>query len=151
METSSRVMARVDELIALFNRRSEDLPDQLFDRRTQFVLNGVPFEASLGRSPADPLVLMLTRGVAGYRLAAKGMLHAVPDARVERGDFALDARGTALRWQCWLSGHLRGTGQPLEAMFDAEFVLAAGGTVMRAAVFIAESQLEAIRAARLRT
>lgn len=151
MEASSRLTALVDELIALFNRRSEDLPDGLFDRRTQFVLNGEPYETMLGRSPSDPLVLMLTRGPAGYRLVAKAMLHAVPDARLERGEFRpVDDPGRDLRWQCWLSGHLRGTGEAIETLFDAEFNAGTAGAVERAAVRIDERDLARIREARLR-
>src|SRR5262245_20466812 len=119
MEASSRLIPLVDELITLFNRRSEDLPDRLFDRRTQFVVNGVAFEETLGRSPSDPLVLMLARGPAGYRLIAKAILHAIPDARIERGEFSWveDAGTPRLGWQSWLSGHLRGTGEAIETVF----------------------------------
>jgi hypothetical protein len=152
MEASVRLMGLVDELIALFNQRSEDLPDHLFDRRTQFVLNGVPFEETLGRPSSDPLVLMLTRGPAGYRLVLKAVLHAVPDARIERGEFATDVVNGAhlLRWQCWLSGHLRGTAEPTETVFDAEFVITPAGVVERAAVAIDEGHLGRIRDARMR-
>lgn len=152
MEASARLMGLVDELIALFNQRSEDLPDQLFDRRTQFVLNGVPFEESLGRPSSDPLVLMLTRGPAGYRLAAKAILHALPDARIERGEFSAEVVDGAhvLRWQCWLSGHLRGTGESTETVFDAEFAIASSGMVDRAAVTVDAVNLTRIREARLR-
>ena len=81
-------MKAVDELITLFNRHSMDLPDGFFSRQTQFVLNGIPFEERMGRSPNDPLVLMLTRGPAGYRFAAKAVQHAVPDAALQRGELS---------------------------------------------------------------
>jgi hypothetical protein len=152
MEASVRLMGMVDELIELFNRRSDDLPDHLFDRRTQFVLNGVPFEDTLGRPSSDPIVLMLTRGPAGYRLASKAILHAVPDARIERGEFStevVDGRHR-LRWQCWLSGHLRGTGEPTETVFDAELAITPDGVVERAAVAIDEARLGPIKDARMR-
>jgi hypothetical protein len=58
MEAGSGVTPRIDQLIDLFNHRRGDLPAGLFDRRTQLVLNGRPFEEALGRSPSDPLVLM---------------------------------------------------------------------------------------------
>ena len=90
------LIARVDELIALFNRRSMDIPDGLLDRRTQFLLNGTPFEAMLGRAADDPLVLMIARGPAGYRFAIKALQHALPDARVQRGDIE-DAGGRGRR------------------------------------------------------
>jgi hypothetical protein len=62
MEAGSGVTPRIDQLIDLFNHRRGDLPAGLFDRRTQLVLNGRPFEEALGRSPSDPLVLMRARG-----------------------------------------------------------------------------------------
>src|SRR4029450_6263596 len=86
MASAARLTAVVDRLIELFNRQSLDLPDGLFTRQTQFRLNGVPFEHMLGRSPDDPLVLMLARGPAGYRFTAKAVQHAVLDARLERGE-----------------------------------------------------------------
>ena len=57
----------IDQVIAYFNARRMDLPDNFFDRKTQFVINGAPFETLLGeaQSPTDPLILMLTRGPAG--------------------------------------------------------------------------------------
>src|SRR5688572_19969349 len=74
----------IDQVIAFFNARRMDLPDGFFDRKTQFLINGAPFETLLGQSPADPLVLMLTRGSAGFRFTAKALQHAIPDARVDR-------------------------------------------------------------------
>jgi hypothetical protein len=149
MDASSRLTPLLDQLIALFNRRSEDLPDGFFDRRTQFLLNGVPFEAMLGRSATDPLVLMLTRGPAGYRFTVKAVWHAVPDARVERGEVA-ESDGTAARCQCWLSGHLRGTGESTETMFDVALALTQTGIVERASIAVEEGRLARIQEARLR-
>ena len=152
METRARVNAAIDQLIKLFNTRSDDVPDGLFDRRTQFVLNGVPFEAMLGRPAGDPLVLMLTRGAAGYRFTTKALVHAVPDAKIERGEIAsttVDGMETA-RWQCWLSGHLRGTEESVDAMFDVELSLNGSGAAVRACATMDESRLSAIRAARRR-
>jgi hypothetical protein len=152
METGSRVTALVDQLIDLFNKRSMDLPDGLFDRRTQFVVNGTPFEELLGKSSNDPLVLMLTRGPAGYRFTAKALQHAVPDAKIERGELAetvSDGR-TAVRGQSWLSGHLRGTGEPTELVFAVELAIHANGWVERVAVTLDEAGLARIREARLR-
>jgi hypothetical protein len=54
-------------------------------------------------------------------------------------------------WQCWLSGRLRGTDQPLNAMFDAEFSMTGAGVVERAAVTIDQEQLARLREARLRS
>ena len=67
MATSQALTGAIDQVIALFNARAMDLPDGFFDRRTQFVLNGAPFETLLGQPPTDPLVLLLARGPAGHR------------------------------------------------------------------------------------
>lgn len=78
MATAEALNDTIDRVIALFNARGMDLPDGLFDRRTQFLLNGAAFETLLGQSPTDPLALMLTRGPAGYRFMAKALQHALP-------------------------------------------------------------------------
>ena len=80
------LVAAIDRVIAYFNARRLDLPDGFFDRRTQFVINGAPFETLLGQSPNDPLILMLARGPAGFRFTTKALQHAIPDARIERGE-----------------------------------------------------------------
>jgi hypothetical protein len=146
------VTARVDELVALFNRRSLDLPDGLFDRRTQFLLNGTPFEAMLGRPPGDPLVLMIARGPAGYRFAIKARQHAVPDARVERGavEGNVDAAPTAAVVPLWLSGRLRVTDQPLQTLLRVSIVVNARGTITQADAAFDPDVLGQLREARLR-
>jgi hypothetical protein len=141
---------QIDRLIELFNRRSDDLPDGFFDRRTQFTLNGVAFEAMLGRPASDPLVLMLARGPAGYRFAAKAVWHAVPDARIERADIEQDASTRVARVPCWLSGHLRAASEPADTQFNVEFTVNGAGHVERAALVVDESRLSRIREARLR-
>jgi hypothetical protein len=143
------MIAQLDELIALFNRRGLDLPDGLFDRRTQFLLNGTPFEAMLGRPPADPLVLMIARGPAGYRFAAKALQHAVPDARVDRGELEPMAGLDGVIVPLWLSGRLRGTDRPVEAVLRATVVLA-GSSVSSADLAVDEGVVQALREARLR-
>jgi hypothetical protein len=152
MEADPGLIARIDQLIDFFNQRREDIPDGLFDRRTQFVLNGIAFEDTVGRPSSDPLTLMLTRGPAGYRLNMKALVHAVPDARLERGLIAQSSRGdvTIANGQCWLSGHLRETHEALEVLVEAEFTLASTTVVARAAVTVPEPELARIREARLR-
>jgi hypothetical protein len=140
----------LDELIAIFNRKGMDLPDGLFNRQTQFVLNGIPFEERMGRSPSDPLVLMLTRGPAGYRFAAKAVQHAVPDATLQRGELDRHdaADGTArVTGQAWLSGHLRGSAETVEMIVDIELQFR-GETATRVAASMSESDLAKLRDAR---
>jgi hypothetical protein len=145
-------MEPIDQLIAFFNQRSLDLPDGLFDRKTQFLVNGVAFEEMLGRSPKDPLVLMLARGPAGYRFTVKAIQHAIPDASVVRGELVeRDTDGARIvSGEAWLSGHLRGTGEPAEVMFKAEMHLTAAGVAERVAITIDEAQLDRLRTARAR-
>jgi len=140
----------VDQLIDLFNRQSLDLPDGLFTRHTQFRLNGVPFEDMLGRSPGDPLVLMLTRGPAGYRFAAKAVQHAVSDARLQRGELSESTSDTGLviSGQCWLSGTFRGTHEPADVLVTVGLTLRVA-TITHADASIDPHALERLREARL--
>lgn len=140
---------KLDRLIALFNKRGADLPDGLFDRTTQFQLNGVPYENLLGRAPDDPLILILARGPAGYRFVIKSLQHAMPDANVQRGDITWDDAFTVCRGEVWLSGHLRGAG-PLEAVLGVELTIGSRGQVERAAVTIDDHVIDQIKAARAR-
>lgn len=153
METGSPSVAHIDELIRLFNVRSMDLPDGLFTRRTQLLLNDVPFEAMLGRAPDDPLALMIARGPAGYRFAAKAVQHAVPDATIERGE-VVEAPGEGhivVCSSCWLSGHYRGTGEPSNEVFAVSLIVNPAGAVEKAAVTLADAALGRLREARLRS
>ena len=130
---------QIDQLIALFNSKSMDLPDGVFDRKTQFVLNGATFESLLSATPNDPLVLMLARGPAGYRFAAKALQHAVPDARLERGEGGV-----------WLSGHLRGSGESINVAVRVTTSLATAGWVEVAEATVDTPILDKIKEARLR-
>ena len=154
MAASAGITAFVDQLVALFNERSMDLPDGVFTRHTQFLLNGVPFEAMLGRAPGDPLVLMLTRGPAGYRFTAKAVQHAVPDAVLQRGELdestaAGEGGAQIVRGQCWLSGRTRGDDVPVEMNVDVEMRLR-GGAIERVEAQLDPALVARLRAARLR-
>ena len=150
MAASEAVTKLIDQLITLFNQRSLDLPDGYFTRHTQFRLNGVPFEDMLGRSPQDPLVLMIARGAAGYRFTAKAVQHAVPDATLVRGDLdeSQDGDGQMVRGECWLSGHFRGTGEPVELLAAVEMRFKAG-TIASANVKIDPVLVERLQQARI--
>jgi hypothetical protein len=151
MASGEDVTALVDRLIGLFNARSMDLPDGWFTRHTQLLLNGVPFEEMLGRSPQDPLVLMIARGAAGYRFTAKAVQHAVPDAQLERGELRQTSDGLVrtVSGQCWLSGHYRGSGDAVDELLDVELRVR-NGTIERASVAIDPSRLERLKQARQR-
>ena len=150
MAANATLIARVTDLVALFNRKSLDLPDGLFDRQTQFLLNGTPFEEMLGRSPSDPLVLMIARGPAGYRFAIKALQHAIPDARVEIGEVEDTGQAEACVVPLWLSGQLRGTRSPVDVVVRVSVGATEAGSVTRADALIDPAMLEPIREARLR-
>lgn len=151
MAASEALTALIDELIVLFNRRSMDLPDGYFTRHTQFQLNSVPFEEMLGRSPDDPLVLMITRGAAGYRFTAKAVQHAVPDAELVRGDLHEVNEGDTqvVTGKCWLSGHYRGTTASVDMLADVEMRFR-NGTLALANVKIPPELVQQLQQARIR-
>jgi hypothetical protein len=140
----------IDQVITYFNARRLDLPDGLFDRKTQFVLNGAAFETLLSSSPNDPLVLMLARGPAGFRFTAKALQHAIPNARVDRGEIATDGDPFKMSLQLWLSGTLRGTGDALNALVNVTLRLASTGHIDVAEALIDARVLDGIRQARLK-
>jgi hypothetical protein len=153
--------AAIDQVIEHFNARKLDLPDGFFDRRTQFVINGAPFETLLGQSPTDPLVLMLARGPAGFRFAAKALQHAIPDAKLERpstrvvpatpDQLSLRTGGPSkVAFDLSLSGKLRETEEAVNTIAAITLTLAAAGHVEAAEAIVEESVLEKIRQARLR-
>lgn len=143
---SATLTDRLDDLVACFNRRVMDVPDGLFDRDAQFALNGRTFESLLGRSDEDPLVRMIARGAAGYRFAAKPLLHALETALVSRMDVAVD--GAAARATFALRGTLRGSGDVLDELVAVAFTLTPAGAVQSANVSIAMRALDRIRTAR---
>jgi hypothetical protein len=142
------LIAHVDQVIEYFNRRKLDLPDGFFDRKTQFVINGAPFETLLSTAPNDPLVLMLARGPAGYRFTVKALQHAVPDAKIERGDLITDGDPLAVTTRLWLSGELRGTGEKINTLIAVALRLTEAGLVDVAAATIEPATLEKIKEAR---
>lgn len=151
MAAPQALIDAIDEALAYFNARKMDLPDTLFDRKAQFVLNGAPFETLLSTTPADPVVLMLARGAAGYRFTAKALQHAVPDVSIERGEVISDGDPFKIWMKVWVSGHLRGTGEALDALVTLTLHL-----TQRAAIDVAEATVDAkdlqkIRDARLRS
>lgn len=150
MAAIETLTASIDEVIELFNARKMDLPDGFFDRKAQFVLNGAPFETLLGQPPGDPLILMLTRGPAGFRFSAKTLQHALTNARIERGDIVTDGDPYKVTTKLWLSGTLRGTGEAVNTLVAVTLRLAPAGQVQVAEAMVEEDVLEKIRQARLR-
>jgi hypothetical protein len=148
MAAAQGVIDAIDRVIQYFNARRLDLPDGFFDRKTQFVINGAPFETLLGQPANDPLVLMLARGPAGFRFTSKTLQHAMPDAKLERGDVSEEA--STLRLQLWLSGILRGTSEAVNTIIPITLKFADAGHVEIAEATVEPAVLEQLRRARLR-
>lgn len=149
MATAQSLTETIDRVIALFNAKAMDLPDGFFDRRTQFILNGAPFETLLGQPPTDALVLMLTRGPAGYRFMAKALQHALIEAWVERGEIDSGADPFKVTMPLRLSGTLRGTGEKLDTVVSMTLKLGAPDRVDVAEAVVDAADLDKIRAARV--
>jgi hypothetical protein len=149
MATSQTLIAAIDRVIEYFNTRRMDLPDGFFDRKTQFLINGTPFESLLSTAPNDPLVMMLARGPAGYRFTAKALQHAIPDAKLERGE-VIARDPLTVTSKVWLSGKLRGTGDAVNALVEITLRLTQAGHVEAAEAVIDPATLQSIQAARLR-
>lgn len=149
MGAAQTVTEQIDQIIEYFNKRRMDLPDGFFDRKAQFTINGATFESLLSATPNDPLVLMLARGPAGYRFTAKAVQHAVPDAKIERGEIVSEsgALTTTLR----LSGTLRGTSEPINAMVAVAMRLSASGSVEVIDATMDATELQKLRDARLQS
>ena len=150
MATIEGLTGAIDQVIGYFNTRRLDLPDGFFDRRTQFLLNGTPFETLLSSAPNDPLILMLARGPAGFRFTAKAVQHAMPDARLDRGDVASDGDPFKITLQLWLSGTLRGTGEAINSLVSVALRLAPAGHIEVVEAVVDAGDLEKIRQARVR-
>ena len=148
MATAQALIGSIDRVIDYFNARRMDLPDGFFDRRTQFLINGTPFEALLSTAPNDPLIMMLARGPAGFRFTAKALQHAMPDAKLERGEVTGDA--VTVTTSVWLSGNLRGTGEAVNVVAAITLRLAPAGHVAVAEAVIDPIVLRSIEAARVR-
>lgn len=143
MAADQGLIDAIDQVIAYFNARRMDLPDGFFDRRTQFVINGATFESLLSTTPNDPLVMMLARGPAGYRFAAKALQHAIPDAQLARDTNSADL---ALR----LSGSLRGSREAVNTLVEITLRLTPAGVVETAEAVMEPAVLQAIRDARVK-
>lgn len=150
MATPQGLIDAIDQTIAYFNTRRMDLPDGFFDRKTQFVINGATFESLLSTAPNDPLIMMLARGPAGYRFTAKALQHAMPDAKLERGEVTAGDPSTVTT-NVWLSGKLRGSGEAVNALVAITLRLAQAGQVEVAEAVMDPVELERIRTARLAT
>ena len=147
--------AAIDQVIAFFNAKKMDLPDGFFDRKTQFVINGAPFETLLGQSPADPLILMLARGPAGFRFTAKALQHALPSANRPAIDSAGATRrpsvaqarrpGYSDRSSCGCRGHCATAAEPMNTVVSVSPAADPGRQVEVAEAEVDAAALDKIR------
>ena len=96
---------------------------------------------------------ILTIPRKGYRFIAKALQHAIPDARITRGEIVSDPATSATQdvtTELRLSGTLRGTGEPLDVVVNIDLRLTDAGTIEVAAATMNETDLARIREARLR-
>ena len=149
MGAAEGVISRIDQVIDYFNKRRMDLPDAFFERKAQFLINGATFDSLLSITPNDPLIMMLARGPAGYRFTAKALQHAVPDAKIERGDFAIEPQKISTKLS--LSGTLRGTGEKIKALMSVTLHLTPADQVEIAEARVDPADLQKIRDARMRS
>lgn len=105
--------AQFEQLIASFNRGNLDVPDGFLTPQTTFSLNGRSYESMLGRSSDDPLIRLLTQGVAAYRSAAKALQYALPSAVMTIDE--LTEESLTMVAQLRVQGRLRDSGEPFEA------------------------------------
>jgi len=150
MAAPQTLTGQADQLIEYFNTRRMDLPDGFFDRKSKFVINGTPFEMLLSTEPDDPLIMMLARGPAGYRFTAKALQHAIPDARIDRGDLITDGDPFKITTKLWLSGKLRASSEPINALVNVTLRLTSAGSIATAEAAMDPVDLEKIRDARRR-
>ena len=140
------LLTRIDQLLASFNRRLLDVPAGLLDKNAQFLLNGVSYEEMLGRSAEDPLVRLIARGAAGYRLAMTALLRALEQAHAARGAFVESATGAS--GVVLLAGRLRGSSDTFEQVVDVEADVNAAGGIVRVKAAMPAGALARLREAR---
>jgi hypothetical protein len=117
------LLDRLSALVDLLGRGSLDLPDGVLTHDTTFSLNGLAYDAALGRPANDPLARLVGRGPGGYRFLLKALRFALPDARLAIGALVRTSLDTGCRLAGGgdLAGTLRGTGEAFEAEVGLAF------------------------------
>src|SRR5262245_4497787 len=146
MDALVTLNTRLEQLLAYFTRGVLDVPDGLLDRNAVLMLNGVAYEARLGRSADDPLVRLIARGPAGYRFVAKALLHALERASAATG--ALDIDGATATGTLLLQGTLRGSGEPFAETLDVAITLTPSAAIHTVDVKMNEAALARLKEAR---
>jgi hypothetical protein len=145
--------ARVADLVTLFNRQAQDLPDRSLHKDCVFRLNGRAYHEQLGRPSTDPLIRLIGCGPAGYRLlvgalryatgAPELFVHADQPQEVMHAD-----RERTLTVRATLTGRLRHTRQTFRAECGLTVTADASGSIREIAVTMGDPDVELLLAAR---
>ena len=144
------LLDRLSALVGLFDRGSVDLPDGVLTHDTVFSLNGIGYDAALGRPANDPLARLVGRGPGGYRFLLKALRFGLPDARLAIGALertSLDA-GCKLAGGGRLEGTLRGSGDSFAADVDLAFTFDDLGRLIAIDAGLDPAQVARIQTAR---
>jgi hypothetical protein len=144
------LLDRLSELVALFGRGSLDLPDGILTHDTVFRLNGLAYDATLGRSANDPLARLVGRGPGGYRFLFKALRFALPDAHLTVGALVRTSLDTGCRLAGTgrLDGTLRGSGEAIAADVDLGFTFDEVGRLTAIDAGLASDLVARIQSAR---
>ncbi|MEO5820440.1 MAG: hypothetical protein ABIT71_08015 [Vicinamibacteraceae bacterium] len=145
------LLDRLSALVGLFDRGSLDLPDGTLTHDTSFRLNGVAYDAALGRPAGDPLARLVARGSGGYRFLFKALRFALPDARLDVGALERTSLevGCRLAGPARLDGTLRGTGEAFSSDVHLSFTFDDLGRLSAIDADLDPAQVARIQAARL--
>jgi hypothetical protein len=147
---TTTLLDRLSALVDLFGRGSLDLPDGVLTHDTVYRLNGVSYDATLGRPDGDPLARLVGRGSGGYRFLLKALRFALPDARLTIGALertSLDA-GCRLAGAGNVAGTLRGSGDAFAADVALAFTFDDDGRLLAIDVQCDPAAVALIQAAR---
>jgi hypothetical protein len=144
------LLDRLSALVDLFGRGSLDLPEGVLTHDTAFSLNGVAYDAALGRPANDPLARLVGRGPGGYRFLLKALRFALPDVRLAVGALERTSLDTGCRLagggQLW--GTLRGTGEAFASDVGLAFTFDEIGRLVAIDVHLDPAAVARIQTAR---
>jgi hypothetical protein len=140
----------LEQLIVLFNQQSSDLPHMAIDKDCAFRLNGVAYHEQLGRPVTDPIVRLIGRGPAAYRLLLTGIRYAVHDPHLDVDAMTedLDRPANSAAAHAFLTGRLRGTDRPFRTMLEIQVTATLDGQIRELAVTMGDADVEMLLAAR---
>jgi hypothetical protein len=147
------VAGRLADLVTLFNRQTQDLPERALHKDCVFRLNGRAYHEHLGRPASDPLIRLIGCGPAGYRLLLGALRHAAgsPELVVHTEQLCevmhADRRRT-LTARATLTGRLRHSRERLIAECGLTVTADPSGAIREIAVTMGDPDVELLLAAR---